>query len=361
MVTASIAGPILRLPGGDLSFALGYEHRNERQASTLAPSYAAAAIPIRRPTRTATAIRPTTGSSSAGRCRSCRSAASYNTDELFGELTAELVRPTNDIPFIYQLELHGAARYVEHSTAGGDTTYTVEGRFAPIRDIAFRGNYTHAIRAPAITESFNPSSSFFGFATDPCDATQRGNGPAPATRQANCTAAGVPANFTSLSDQRSFSQERWRAMSAEQREVERLVGGRDRHAALHPVASHLGRLSRHQAAQRDQPAGSEPGRGELLRLSDFPNNDFCQRVTRDPTDSQLNFVQTSFFNSSELRYKGILVALDYRLGTPFLGTGSHLGFNLQYQYLDTLTEQADATASLAISTARSAIRIIPRC
>jgi len=45
---------------------------------------------------------------------------------------------------IYSLELHGAARYVKHSIAGGDWTYTIEGRYAPIKDIAIRGNYTHA-------------------------------------------------------------------------------------------------------------------------------------------------------------------------------------------------------------------------
>ena len=46
--------------------------------------------------------------------------------------------------------------------------------------------------APFVTEAFNPRSSFFGFATDPCDATQLDNGPDPATRRANCAAAGIP-------------------------------------------------------------------------------------------------------------------------------------------------------------------------
>jgi iron complex outermembrane receptor protein len=81
--------------------------------------------------------------------------------------------------------------------------------------------------------------------------------------------------------------------------------------------------------------------------TDFPNNAFCQRLSRDPTTDQLDFVQTSFFNSSELRYKGILAAVDYRLNTPFLGANSRVGFNLSYQYLDTLTEQADANSAPA--------------
>ena len=52
----------------------------------------------------------------------------------------------------------GAPRPEAISPPGSDWTWTVEGRWAPIRDIAFRANYTRAIRAPAITEIFNPSS-----------------------------------------------------------------------------------------------------------------------------------------------------------------------------------------------------------
>jgi outer membrane receptor protein involved in Fe transport len=107
---------------------------------------------------------------------------------------------------IRSLELHGAARRVDHNTAGKDWTYTVEGRWGIIQDIALRANYTRAIRAPAITEIFNPSSQFFGVATDPCDRDQTNQGPDPATRAANCAAAGIPVNLASLSNQRSFSQ-----------------------------------------------------------------------------------------------------------------------------------------------------------
>ena len=79
---------------------------------------------------------------------------------------------------------------------------------------------------------------------------------------------------------------------------------------------------------------------------DFPNNQFCDRVTRDAAH-QINFIETSFFNASQLRYKGVLAALDYRVATPFLGTGSHLGFNLSYQYLQTLTSQSTAGSTPA--------------
>src|SRR3546814_3546557 len=79
----------------------------------------------------------------------------FNTDELSGELRAELISPSTGA-FINLLELQAAGRWVDHSIAGGDFTWTVGGRVKPISDITIRGNFTRSIRAPAITEAFNP-------------------------------------------------------------------------------------------------------------------------------------------------------------------------------------------------------------
>ena len=94
-------------------------------------------------------------------------------------MNGDLVSPANNIPFIYRLDFQAAARYVDHSAAGGDVTYTVGSRWAPVRDLSFRGNFTHAIRSPSIQEAFIPTSTFFGFATDPCDrqSTEQRNQP----------------------------------------------------------------------------------------------------------------------------------------------------------------------------------------
>src|SRR3546814_19539331 len=73
------------------------------------------------------------------------------------------------------LEVKGAARYVDHSLAGGDWTWTLGGRLGIVPDLVVRGNFTRAIRAPAITEMFNPSSSYFGFAPDRSEERRVGN------------------------------------------------------------------------------------------------------------------------------------------------------------------------------------------
>jgi outer membrane receptor protein involved in Fe transport len=353
---------LFRLPGGDLKFALGYEHRNESTAFDPGAFYAGA--PDADPTTDADGDGdPTNDRTQFGRSVVIQPVSgSYNTDEVFGELTAELLSPQNDVPGIYRLELHGAARYVNNSIAGNDWTWTVEGRYAPIRDVTFRANYTRAIRAPAITELFNPSSSFFTFATDPCDSTQLNNGPDPAARQANCASQGIPTDFQSRSDQASIrgglagnvqlENERSRAWS---------FGG-----VLTPRFIPNLRISADYLDVRLREAISQLGSSTVVAncydAEDFPNNQFCDRVSRNLTGSpdvndpnfngnygQLTFVETSFFNSAELRYKGILVALDYRVDTPFLGAGSRLGFNLNYQYLDSLTTRATATSAPSIT------------
>lgn len=340
VLTASVTGGLFSLPGGDLSFALGAEHRNESTNFNPGQFFYGAPDPD-----------PTTDTSGDGdptndRVQYGRSIpifpvkGSYHTNEVFGELRAPIVRPSNSIKGIYNLELHAAARYVDHSTAGGAWTYTAEGRWGIVKDIAFRGNYTHAIRAPAITEVFNPSSLFFGFATDPCDADNLTSGPDPAARQANCAAAGIPTTFQSLSSQRSFHQslignvqlknEKSNAWSVGTILTPRFIPGLTISADYLDIKleNAITSFSATNIVDACYDAATYP-------------NDFCSRLTRD-SSHQLSFVETSYFNAAEYHYKGALVALDYRHATPFLGRGSEIGINLQYQYLKSLTQKASA-------------------
>lgn len=342
--TASISGPLFRLPGGDLSFALGYEHRDESQDFDPGEFFLGGPDPDptddadddgdptndRVPFGQSVIILPVFGQ--------------YNTDEVFGELRAALIGPDNNIPAIYSLELQGAARYVDNSTAGGDLTWTLGASWQPIRDITIRGNFTRAIRAPFITEAFNPSSSFFQFATDPCDQTQLGNGPDPATRAANCAADGIPTNFNSFSDNASFLQSVAGNPDLSNEKSDAWTIG----AVLRP------RFARGLSISADyvdvtvndvitQFSGTQVVQS-CYDSSDFPGNEFCDRIVRD-ADNQLSFIETGYFNAAELRYKGVLVALDYRLDTPFLGANSSISANLSYQYLDTLTSRADAASA----------------
>jgi outer membrane receptor protein involved in Fe transport len=339
---ASISGPLASLPGGDLAFALGAEHRVESSNFDPGAFYFGAG----------------TGDSSQ-RTSYGRSVpidpvfGKYHTNEIFGELNAAIISPSNHIRFVNELTIQTAGRYIWNSVAGGDPTYTAQIRYAPFRDIAFRGAYTRAVRAPSITEAFNPNSSAFGFATDVCDKNLVNNGPDPATRAKNCAAAGVPANFTSQSNNRSFpvftfgnpdlKNEKSDAITVGTVLTPRFIPG------LSATVDYVSIKLKDAISQfsTDQVVES------CYDATNYPNNPFCALITRDFSGTpatnvnygQLSLVGTSYFNSATLRYKGILAELAYRHSSDFLGAGSHLGLKISYQYLDTLSQTVTANSA----------------
>jgi outer membrane receptor protein involved in Fe transport len=116
-------------------------------------------------------------------------AGSYTTKEFYAETTVPIISPKFHIPFVQDLEFNGAYRYIDNDYAGPANVYTLGGKFRPIDDVEFRGNFTHSVRAPSIEELFLPTTSANSFADDPCDPNFITSGPAPANRAANCATA----------------------------------------------------------------------------------------------------------------------------------------------------------------------------
>ncbi len=164
VVSGSISGDFdafFTLPGGSLGFALGAEYRKESSRDT--PDQLLqngdlrdfAAIPI--------------------------SSGKFNVKEVFAELNAPILA---DKPFAHLLSFSAALRLSDYSTIGNTTTWKVDGIYAPIPDIRFRGSYSQAVRAPNIGELFLPETGTFLFVTDPCDVTRLNDGTQ--FRAANC-------------------------------------------------------------------------------------------------------------------------------------------------------------------------------
>jgi len=174
--TANIGGDVFKLPGGEVKLAIGYENR--RETAKFAPDdfYLKA----------------------LGQAQVTAVSGEYHTNEVYAETLIPIFGPSQNIPFLHRLEFEGAARRVDNSVAGAATTWTEGIKWAPIQDVMFRANRTKSIRAPAITELFLPSATVFSFANDPCDKNFYQQGTAPATRKANCIAAGIdPTTFVS--------------------------------------------------------------------------------------------------------------------------------------------------------------------
>ena len=328
----TVSGPLVALPGGNLAFLLGYEHRAETSSFSPGEFYFGSGTggsDERGSYGRSTPIDPVYGS--------------FQTNEIFGELNAEIIGPSNDVPFVHSLSVNTAARYIWNSLAGNDLTWTAGVRYAPTDFLALRGAYTRAVRAPSITEAFNPKSVGFFFAVDPCDQAQIGNGPDPATRARNCAAAGVPAGFNALSNQRSFIGFTVGNPNLTNEKSDSYTVG----LVFTPKALPGFTATVDYVNIRLNNAISQFSQTDVVNACydspNFPNNSFCNFTERDE-DLQLTNVGTTYFNSAQLRYKGIIADVRYRTSTPFLGANSNLSFGISYQYLDTLTNQAVAGA-----------------
>ncbi|BBN81903.1 TonB-dependent receptor [Pseudoalteromonas sp. A25] len=126
---------------------------------------------------------------------------SFDVTELSAEFSIPLLE---DVFLAEQLTLDLAYRYMDYSVQGSDDAYKVGINWTINDDVKFRATKSKSVRAPTISELFDPESESFSFLTDVCEAERINSGANPAQRKANCEAAGVPDGFTpSLAWQRA--------------------------------------------------------------------------------------------------------------------------------------------------------------
>lgn len=116
----------------------------------------------------------------------------YDVTDVFTEVRLPIFL---DRAFAKEFTLDAAVRFADYSTLGEATTWKVGGTWAPTSDLSIRSTFSEAVRAPNITELFDPALPITISATaDPCDPGNVTAGSA--QRQTNCIAdlqaAGVP-------------------------------------------------------------------------------------------------------------------------------------------------------------------------
>ena len=171
---AQASGKLVDLPNhGDISVAFGGDYRHESGAFTPDPL---------------TSTGDTTGNAQAP------TAGSYNLVEGFGELS---IVPAAELEYVKWLELSLAARGYVYDTFGSGVTYKAGGLYRPVTQVAVRGTYSTAFRAPSVGELFQGTSDSFPEVEDPCDTTPPSSD-MPITLSpdvaAECARQGVPAD-----------------------------------------------------------------------------------------------------------------------------------------------------------------------
>lgn len=172
------------LPGGPVGFVVGAEYR--RESSRFTPD-----------------VLEQKGLTFSNQL--AISKGRFDVKEAFGELDLPLLQ---DVPFAHVLDLSGAVRFADYSSTGKATTWKIDGAWAPIADIRFRGTISQAVRAPNIGELYGAAGQTYTFFDDPCIVSNRDLGKS--TRPANCQAllaqSGLtPAQIAAFEDTRSVN------------------------------------------------------------------------------------------------------------------------------------------------------------
>ena len=282
---AFITGPVFSLPDGEVNAVLGYEGRTQTLDSgtdTVASAGLAAGFFADRVSR-----------------------GSVTLHEVYGEASFPLLQGRT---FAEELTVDVAARLTDHEFYGQNSTWSVRGSWSPSSWLTFRGTAGTSFRAPNLRELFLGGQTGFtsGFA-DPCvvptgannggvyDPTQDNRSP---TVIANCQAEGVnpfTLGLTGVSSIESF---------------------RAGNPGLNPETSDaisLGFVVDQQFTDafnftfganyfeiRIDDAVAIPGTTFALNRcynsTNFPNDPFCARRTRDPVTGAMQSVDNTPFN-----------------------------------------------------------------
>ncbi|MBV8502176.1 MAG: TonB-dependent receptor [Paucibacter sp.] len=129
---ANISGPLMKLPAGDLSFAVGTDLRREFYGYSGTQTYNCISSFTLASANLPNSVMGCPGNASAPDM-------SRSVDAVYGELL---------VPVFKSLELDLAARYDRYQQIGGTTNPKIAFKFTPVKDLLFRGSYNTGFRAP---------------------------------------------------------------------------------------------------------------------------------------------------------------------------------------------------------------------
>lgn len=323
----SVTGNLFRLPAGPIGFSFGGEWR-----------------------KTSATFRPDSFLSSgdvAGFNPGLPTQGSVSVKEVFGEIRVPILANT---PFFKELTASSAFRYSDYSLAGIGGVWTYNGGldWRVNSDVAFRGQYQRAIRAPNVSELFGGVTRVVSVATDPCSSR------APTTQQtasvrAVCVATGVPASqvFQASVQPNNIMPADFGGnpnLGAEKSDtitfgavfspsfIPRLYFSVDYfNIKLNGAISSLG-------------GGLQNTLNLCYNVLQDPNSEFCRAVRRNPTTGEINdpyVAQIRNANTGQLRTSGLDFTLRYRLnlnfGFPGLASTSSIDFSSNYTWLNDFT------------------------
>lgn len=321
VASISLTGDAFDLGAGPVGFAAGFEYRSEfanfrpDTALTSGPHGSTQVFGFR-------VIQPLEGK--------------FEVWEVYAEVVVPLL---SDVPAIKNLEVTGAARLSDYTTAGTLGTYAAGLNWDVVDGFRVRAGYQRAVRAPSMSELFEEQLMNFPGAQDPCATGpfQSLEGANPNLAQA-CIDNGVPAPAVGVFVQPNS-------------QIPTLIGGNPNLAeetadtytigfvaqpsflpGLHitldyyniKISDVIGPLeSFNQAALNNC----------LLLLEGDPSNPLCQAIARDASGA-VQLIDLTNANPGVLSTEGLDLQISYNVELSEFGLGRNLG-NLGIFFLGT--------------------------
>jgi outer membrane receptor protein involved in Fe transport len=262
------------------------------------------------------------------------SAGGFNVYEGYTEVNLPIFK--NFVPGIQELSLDGAFREAHYSTVNDVDAYKISAVYAPVSWFKFRGTYSRAVRAPNITEAFSPVSSTYFNISDPCSVE---NITANTNYAKNCAASGVPTGFVANTASSIIGQTSGNPDLKPEKSLSYTGGA----IFQPPWIPHLNfTIDYYSILIKDAitQVSAQDIINNCYNESSGLSSQYCSLFTRG-SDGNINFVQTTYVNSSKLYTDGVEFQADYSIGVSGLTSMSnytswldgHLGFSLDLNYV----------------------------
>lgn len=307
-VAANINGDIFEMPAGMVKAAVGVEYRKEEQNT--------AGDPSNQTFDTSVSVVPNL-------------AADFDVTEAFAEIDIPLLA---EAPLAHSLSLQFAARVGNYSTIGSIFSYNAGGSWMPVEDFRIRGQYSRSQRAPTITEYFSPPRGDFDNIDDPCtgllvDGTGLDpNDPNSAAFSANCLAeAGIQAFFAdpnnaglAFDGDGSVPAPNTGNNQLQEETADTFTAGIVYTPSFIPG---LIVIADYYSIDIDDAVGSVSSQDTMdlcYSAADFPNNRFCNVVTRDVSGGDVTEIVNRVENLNNRKVEGIDFSIDYGFEPSFV-------------------------------------------
>jgi len=306
---------------GPLGYAVGVEYRDESSDNKLDP-ITLGVLPATssfQPGQLVSDVSPWLNSyTSFDNTQQFNTKGDYDVTDVFAEVRLPIFV---DRPLARELTVDGAVRQADYSTLGQATTWKFGLTWAPDDDIRFRATISEAVRAPNISELFDPRLPIFiAASSDPCASTNVNNGTA--VREANCVAAlsasGVSQDtiFTDGAyDWTNPLTARFNGVSGGNPNLSEEVADTETFGVVLTPSNIDGlTLSVDYWDVAIDDAISAVSADDILKgcydSGNYPNLGFCNSFTRR-ADGGLNFLETGQINFAKLEAEGVDISAAY--------------------------------------------------